>query len=514
MPTYSHSFAALRARARIAGMVAAAAMTMSACKDSNIPYFTAPTSVPASPAGIENVVGGLFAASRNDIASVPFGVLFAVATGYSRDGADFTNTEPRTITDPLGVSPTPSSYTGEWDVEYRNITQARQILAAIPSVSPAYSAAQAQALTGVVETMEAFNYMLLLEAHDTLGIAIVTATDPATPPAAYCMKDGWQYVVALLDSANDSLAAAGAIPVPVKLPPGFAGVSSSAGPSTTLGTFASLNRAWAAKANLELAYAIARTPTNGVDAPTPGSAGTPDAAALTTAAADLAASALYNPAALTPNSPGGFTPDAHTVTLDFSAQSGDLANGVSQNLGTFYQLNDFVADVDTAHDLRWKAKFQLNTNAKQDPTYNIVASNYQYAMYPSSSSPIPIIREEEMIFWAAQIEMGMGNYPQALSLVNLVRTTVGGLTAFPGSVAGSYTSMRDALMKEQRISTTFEPGADRTIAIRMYGLAAVADTTWLHEDPAVTTGDSHTTVMPLELGELNGRGGTFTTTCP
>jgi len=479
-----------------------------------VPYFTAPTTVPNSPDGIQNVAGGLFAATRNDIASVPFGVLFAVATGYSRDGGDFTNTEPRTITEPLGVSFTPSSYTGEWDQEYRNISQAKQILLAIPKVSPAYTPAQAQALAGTVETLEAFNYMLLLEAHDTLGVAIMTTAIATTPPPAYCVKDGWRYVVALLDSANDSLTAAGAVPPPLKVPPGFAGVSASSGPSTAVGSFASLNRALAAKANLELAYAIARTPTGNPAAPTPGSAGSPDQTALAVAATDLAASAMFDPAALAPVAPGGFRPDAHTVTFDFSAQSGDLANGVNQNLGTFYQLNDFIADVDTVHDLRWKAKFALNLNAKQDPVYNVVASNYQYAMYPSASSPIPMVREEELVLWDAQIQMGLGNFAPALALVNDVRTTVGGLAAFPASVASSYTSLRDSLMKEQRISTTFEPSADRTIAIRMYGLATVADTTWLHEDPGVKTGDLHTTVMPIPQGEIDGRGGSFTTSCP
>ena len=33
------------------------------------------------------------------------------------------------------------------------------------------------------------------------------------------------------------------------------------------------------------------------------------------------------------------------------------------------------------------------------------------------------------------------------------------------------------------------------------------------EDPAVTTGDFHTTINPIPLSELQGRGGSFTTTC-
>ena len=68
-------------------------------------------------------------------------------------------------------------------------------------------------------------------------------------------------------------------------------------------------------------------------------------------------------------------------------------------------------------------------------------------------------------------------------------------------------------MTETRVSTTWESSADRTIEIRNYGMQAVSDTTWEHESTNVTTGDQHTTVNPIPQTELNGRGGTYTTTC-
>jgi hypothetical protein len=49
--------------------------------------------------------------------------------------------------------------------------------------------------------------------------------------------------------------------------------------------------------------------------------------------------------------------------------------------------------------------------------------------------------------------------------------------------------------------------------IRNYGLPLVSDTTWEHEDPLVTGGDQHTTVSPIPQAELDGRGGTWSTTC-
>jgi hypothetical protein len=486
-----------------------------ACTDSNVPDFTAPTSVPNSPTGIQNAVGGLFASLRNDIGSTEYGFLFLMED-YARDGAPFLNTNPLTISYPLGLNVTPASEGAVWPQEFQNISQAVQVIGTIPNVVPTYSTQQAASLVGVVQTIEAYNYMMVLEAHDTLGASILSVPIAASPPQALCMKDVWQYVVALLDSANASLTSAGTVAPPIKVPPGFAGVSLSSGPSTAVGSFASFNRALAAKANLELAYAVARS--DGGNAPTPSTPGSPAPAALAAAAADIAASGMYNPTVLAPNVVGGFTPGPYAVTLDFSAISGDLSNPVNANLGILAQLNDFIADVDTASDLRWKTKFVVNANPVQEPQYNVVASPFQYGMYPTPGSPIPLVREEQLVLWNAQIQMGLGNYVQALSLVNQVRTAVGGLPAFPLSVASSYTSIRDSLMKEQRISTTYELSVDRTIAIRMYGLAAVADTTWgtaghPNEDPHVTTGDYHTTINPIPTAELQGRGGTWSTVC-
>lgn len=488
----------------------AAVSLFAACSDNNIPFYTAPTSVSLTPAGIQNAITGLFAASRVDIGTF----VTTVAAGYARDGAVFTNTEARTVEYPLGVFPTPSTSGGIWPQEYQNIVQAHQTLQALPNVAPAYSSAQLAALDGVLQTMIAYNYMLMAEAHDTLGLAIEGPSISTTAPPGVCNKDGWAYIVALLDSANTDLATAGSTTIPIKLPNGFQALA-TAGPSTTAGTFASFNRALAAKANLELAYAIARSAAG--TSPSPSAPGSPDPGALTTAMTDLTASAMYNPAVLGPDPSGGFTPGQYVVTHDFSANSGDLVNPVNGEIGTVAQLNDFVVSVDTVHDLRWKAKFGPNPNKVQQQLYNPVASTYIPTMYPTTNSPIPILREVQLVLWHAQILLGQGNYAGALADVNLIRTTAGGLTAYPASDASSYVTTRNDLLAEQRISTTWEASAGRTISLRMYGLAAVADTTWNgKEDPLVQNGeniDVHTTVNPIPFTELSARGGTFQTTC-
>ncbi len=510
-------------------LAAGAVAVMAACSDSNVPFFTEPTTVAETPSGIQNAITGVFGQSRAD-------GFYDLSVGFARDGSVFTNTEPRTVLYPLGVQFIPNTSGGVWALEFQNIRQMEEILAAIPGVVPAFSAAQAASVTGIVQTWKAYMYMAMLEAHDTLGVAILATPNQTTLPQAICMKDGWEYVIAILDSANTDLVTAGATPPPVTLPTGFKGVGLASGPGSVTGSFASFNRALTVKALLELAYAIPRNPP-AAGAPTDSAPGSPDHPTLARALSLLDSTAMFNAsgALLAPPTPGGFTASSSVVTWDFSGVANDVPNPIDQNIGQEAVLNDLVVSVDTAHDLRWKAKFIINTVPVQQQTYNPVATethfdatighdttySYLYYMSPTLGSPIPIIRGESMTLIAAQIHLAMADYPGALTLVNQVRTTVGGLTAYPATDAtagNAYVTTRNDLMREQRISLTWESGNDRTIAIRMYGLAAVADTTWgtpghAGEASGVTTGDLHTTVLPIPSGEINGRGGSFTTTC-
>jgi hypothetical protein len=112
-----------------------------------------------------------------------------------------------------------------------------------------------------------------------------------------------------------------------------------------------------------------------------------------------------------------------------------------------------------------------------------------------------------------------------VALINDVHTLAGGMPALAFPI--SYTAVRDTLMKEQRISTAIDGSEDRTIAIRMYGLPTVSDTTWnatsgpdaiaaatAMKPPQVAFVDLHTTVLPPPQTEVGGRGNNYTITCP
>jgi starch-binding outer membrane protein, SusD/RagB family len=495
---------------------------LGACADSNVPDLTDPTSVANTPQGIQNTVTGLFFNIRTDLGNYIF-----ASSAFGRDAGNFTNTEPRWITEGLGLTPIPFNdqfwSTFDWDDVFNNAKLANTILAAVPNVLPAYTSTQAAAVDGVLQTIKAYEFMVIAETHDSLGVSLYSI-DSKSPAAIYCNRDVWRYIVALLDSANADLNVAGPNALPITLPSGFSAVNLTAAPSTNPGAFAAFNRALAGKAGLELAYAIAR---QGGAGPTASTSGSPDVTALTRADSALHASALFSPSNITTPVPGGFsTNDPYGVYHVFSPQSGDQVNPVNSVIGTFVVLWDLVADVDTINDVRWKVKFTPNGNAVQQQSFAPVASPYIYNYYPLTSSAIPIVRNEELTLVDAQIQLGLGHYGTAISLINMVHQNAGGY-ATPLTIPADYLDVRNALLKEQRISTAIEGSGDRMISIRMYGMAAVADTTWdATSGPdaagvasvAKTTGsaptDYHTTVIPIEQTEIDGRGGSYALTCP
>jgi len=424
---------------------------------------------------------------------------------FSRNAANFTTTDSRYITMWLGDG-TPidnSSFYGvtNWAGQFTTARQILSIRSDLPHATPAYSANDLAKLTGVLQTISALSFMYAAETRDTLGVPIagVSSGNPNVPAPILCTRDAWQYIVTLLDSGFNNLNVDTSAGLPTALVPGMASVSQRASPSTVAGSFASFNRALAAKAGLELAYAIARSP--GGTPPTPASSGSPDLGALTRADSALHASALYNTTALAPPAAGDFA-EALAVYHSFSGASGDIASPMQALEPTYYVLNEAIADIDPAD--RRLAKLIVSPFGAAGTSFNSVASAFTLSMYQSATSPMPIIRNEQLNLIEAQIRLGLGDLAGAVQAINTVRSAVGGL---PPVNPVSYVAVRNQLLKELRASLIGEPGGDRTIAIRNYGLAAVADTTW-------GASDTHATVQPLPISEVDSRNGNTAYTCP
>lgn len=494
-----------RRRTRTVVLVGAAvaAIGTAACKDSVVPNFRSPQVNASSPSGIQYLVTGVVAGSRTDI-----GVDTWTLSSFARDMGVFTNTDNRFITEVLGDGTTiPNSDfygTNGWSNAFRIDKDAQFVIDQLPHVVPAYSASDASLIAGVMKTFQAYNMMLDAETRDTVGVPVFGwATPAATPAPIFCVKDVWGSIAAMLDSAEGDLDAGTPGPLPISLPPGFT-VASMAGPSGTMGTFAGFNRALAAYAKLQWAYGVTRSP-GGIPA-TPSTPGSPLVSALTAADSAIHATFLYNPAALAPANAGDFT-DPLAVYHNFSSASGDVANPITfaaVPLQSLFVLDTVVAEITAGGDNR-AIKLMPNSVAPGQPKYNaVVSKGITIGMYSSPSSPVPIIRNEELVLIEAMIQLGLGNTVNAIAAINAVRTSVGGVAPYAGPA--TYTAVRDQILHELRLSNIAEPGEERVMAMRNYGLQAQLTQTW-------GTVDTHATLLPVPITEAGPRKNKLTPTC-
>jgi hypothetical protein len=309
----------------------------------------------------------------------------------------------------------------------------------------------------------------------------------------------------MLDSAEADLDAGTPGPLPVALPPGF-NAANKAGASTTPGTFAGFNRALAGYAKLQQAYGVTRSP-GGVRAD-PTHPGAPSVADLTSADSAVKASFLYNPGALAPPAAGDFA-DPLAVYHDFSSASGDVANPVAfaaVPLQSLFVLDTVVAEFTAGGDHR-AVKLMANSAAPGQPNYNaVVTKGITIEIYTTPASPVPIIRNEELVLIEAMIQLGLApNTPaNAIASINAVRTQVGGVPAYAGPA--TYTAVRDQILHELRLSNIAEPGEERLMATRNYGLQGQLTQTW-------GTNDTHATLLPMPIRESGPRNNNITPAC-
>ena len=493
-------------------LAAVATTVVAACSNPVVPNYNALSGYPHTAASLQSEVTGAFDGVRTDIGNYN---LFM--DGMSRNTAYFTASEQRFVTVTTG-----ESFAGPgdvfmgplvWDFYFNAVKGIDTILANVPAIvvpttsgSGPFPVAQQEAIFGALETLKAMYYMYIAQTRDTLGVPVNEVGRPigATPTPILCAKDVWSQIVAMLDSANDSLTVAGATTAfPFTMPPGFALVSANAG------SFAGLTRALRGKARIEFAYATGR-PTDTL------SIGTPNTAQLDSAVTDIVSAApIYSPTL----SAAEAVPAADLgVFHAFSTTSNDVQNPINTNAAAIWVLQDALAEIDTL-DLRFVAKFG---NAGSGPTSvgADIGSSWHYVNNISGSEPIPLVRNVELQLLLARAHLGLGDFTTAIGLANGVRTNVGGLP--PASVAADYVDARNFILTEQRVSTMPEALGDRLDALRDLNLIGVRDTTWkAHSGPDGTAAhlagvskDYQTSVIAIPLGESDARNGNITPVCP
>ena len=155
--------------------------------------------------------------------------------------------------------------------------------------------------------------------------------------------------------------------------------------------------------------------------------------------------------------------------MDYGTGPGDFANPHSldpqqgenfahPSLETGAQLQDDGVTLDQ----RFLDKIVPRTITSSDN----LTSDLGWIRYPTPNTPIPIVKNEELILLRAEAFIGQGNLGAALPDINLVRTVSGRLPALAG--LASPEAALDELLYNKLYSLVFE-GAHRWLDARHYG---------------------------------------------
>jgi starch-binding outer membrane protein, SusD/RagB family len=372
---------------------------------------------------------GLLIATRSDVAdwALKGGILGREA--YRFDGSD-----PR-FTGELEQGPLDAgsrAFGGNhWGEEYAAIRSANDLLRVLPTAS-VLTAEEQSAVSGYAKTLQAYNFLIVLDSHTQDSIPIDVGTDVSAPPAPFRTRvDAFDHVVGLLETGANELAAGGAS-FPFPLPAGFNGFNTPA-------TFVLFNRALRAR------VAVYRQ----------------DYAGALTALA----TSFIDP--LAPLDKG--------VYMDFSAGPGDLTNALAidpqtgENFGhPTLETQAQIQSDGISRDRRFLTKL-VKRAVRSFGTPQALTSDLGWVRYPSPNSPIPLIKNEELILLRAEANIGLNDLPPAVSDLNLVRQTSGGLPVYAGLV--DQASLLTELLYNKRYSLMYE-GGHSWIDYRRYGRTA------------------------------------------
>ena len=415
-------------RRSTAAAMLAAGLFAGACSDINVPdYNRAGTSdlVNNPNATLVNAASlGLLHNSRRDVANR------VRLTGIVGREAYYLDTnEPRYVTELVGGNPDPSSFAGSHNYlnPYGTIAQGKILLAAIDKVGAnEYTTAQREALRGFALTMMGNDLLIVAYTHQ-FGPTDVNDDPLAEPAPMKTQAEMYAQAATWLDQGAARLAAGGtAFPFP--LPSGFTQFAGFSNPS---GGFRQFNRA------LRVRVAMLQR--------------------------DYAAAMTNLPLTFVSTASGSRTALNTGVYYSYTSNTGDLANGLNAGVPE-------VAEPTLRTDAQLKAggarddRYTLKVDSGAVRTQLGISSFLRFAHYKTrpfygsggTASPIPWVRNEELILDRAEARWFTGDKPGAMADLNFVRTNSGGLDpiAEPATDAAFIT----ALLYERRYSLMYEAG--------------------------------------------------------
>ncbi len=404
--------------------------------DFNIVNPNTPASIGTDPSRAEVAAAatGLLIGSRADYADW---ILDAGILG--REAYRFDPADPRFVTEFLQgpLDPGSGAFGGDhWAEEYADIRSANQLLNVIGTASK-LTAQEQDAVRGFAQTIQAFDFLIVLDGHTEDSIPLDVNRAVTDPPAPFVTNDSaYKYVSALLDTAQNHLNLAGATAFPFDLGSGFTGFNSPA-------TFIKFNQAL--KARVEV-YRGSR----GCGAP-----------CYTAALAALGASFIDSTASFDLG-----------VYHAYGTGPGDLANPLFQDPASAIQfahpsIRD-SAETKPGGGLDNRYTSKVVTRAPASAGTPALTSNLAFIRYSGPSASIPIIRNEELILLRAEANLGLSNPVAAATDINEVRVKSGGLAAIGSLAAQSTPSILGQILKQRYYSLLYE-GGHRWIDMRRTG---------------------------------------------
>ena len=373
------------------------------------------------------------------------------ASVLGRESYTFTPTEGRNVTHPLigivvnGVQKLdPTGFaTGPWGLEYgalRDVYNFKNSVNALATLT----ATQKSSAIGFAETIEALMLFEIVQAHDSLGGITEIKADPKTLAPFVSRDSMYKYILNSLDDAASKLTpAAGGTAFPFNLPSGFANFNTPA-------NFAKFTQALKAKAAAHYA--------------TVGGGATAWAASLTALSSSFLNAAATTRAAF------------DVGVYDTYGSSPDAPNPLTQATNTnLYAHMSFQTDVQlkadgVTPDDRYTTKIRTGLPSRQGPVTadgpTTGASTLGFSIWPTTASPIPIIRNEELILLRAEGRLATGDKAGAIADLNVVRQFSGGLPASTLTTASTDDQVLLGILYEKRYSLMME--GDRWIDHRRY----------------------------------------------
>jgi hypothetical protein len=371
-----------------------------------------------------------------------------------REAYNFDSADPRYVGELLeGPLSAGSPFGGAfWPGSYSDIRNGNILLHALDKVE-GLTDEQLSGFRGFAHTIMALDLLIVINTHDTNGI-VVDADNPIDGPLGEIVDKptGMAAIVSLLDGAVAELQGAGDA-FAFNLSSGFAGFDDPAG-------FLKFNRALRARVAIYNAdYAGALTALGGsfID---------------DTATADLNAGVFYV----------------------FGTSSGDTANSlINPNIYAHPSLQtDAQMKTGGMPDDRFTNKV---TTADKPGSGQDHMSTLAFTLYTAPNSPIPLIRNEELILIKAEALKNTGDLPGAIVDLNFIRTTSGGLPARADITAANFD---DELLYNRRYSLMFE-GGHRWIDVRRFNRET--------DLPLDLPTDVRNVRFPIPLNECNARPG-------